>query len=163
MTARTIAQTLQAIDLEDRDALIARWCATHRAPPPKSLSVPFLRAALCYEAQVQDTRGPTAQVLRDLKRQTCGQGRKTQNATSGLTIGSQLLRDWNGRSYRVTVVQNGFEMEGRVWTSLSAVARHITGAHWSGPRFFGMQPRSGTRKKPSKAPRAVADERGPTV
>ncbi|KPK48310.1 MAG: hypothetical protein AMK72_07295, partial [Planctomycetes bacterium SM23_25] len=53
--------------------------------------------------------------------------------------GTRLIREWHGRRYEVTVLRNGFEFNGRRFRSLSAVARTITGAHHSGPRFFGLQ------------------------
>ena len=56
-----------------------------------------------------------------------------------LSPGNQLVREWNGRIYRVLVLDDGFELDGRRYRSLSAVARHITGAAWSGPRFFGLK------------------------
>ena len=60
-----------------------------------------------------------------------------------LAPGAQLVREWNGRTYRVEVVAEGFRMDGRVYASLSAVAKRITGATWSGPRFFGLVTRAG--------------------
>ena len=51
-----------------------------------------------------------------------------------------LLREWGEREHRVTVDADGhFEYEGRRFKSLTAVARHITGQHWSGPLFFGLK------------------------
>jgi hypothetical protein len=55
-----------------------------------------------------------------------------------LTPGTRLVRDWRGVGHSVTVVENGFHYEARRWPSLTAIARHITGARWSGPRFFGL-------------------------
>lgn len=53
--------------------------------------------------------------------------------------GTILLREWGEREHRVTVTSGGlFEYEGRTFKSLTAVARHITGTHWSGPLFFGL-------------------------
>ena len=52
--------------------------------------------------------------------------------------GSRLMRDWNGRTNVVDVVEDGFIFGGKTYRSLSAIARKITGAHWSGPRFFGL-------------------------
>ena len=52
--------------------------------------------------------------------------------------GSHLIREWNGRTYQVEVIEGRYVMDGKAWRSLSAIARHITGAHWSGPRFFGV-------------------------
>ena len=52
--------------------------------------------------------------------------------------GTRLVREWNGRTYHVEVVADGFVWNGRTHRSLSAIAREITGAQWSGPRFFGL-------------------------
>jgi hypothetical protein len=52
--------------------------------------------------------------------------------------GARLLRDWNGRTHVIDVVENGYLYDGTIYRSLSAIARRITGAHWSGPRFFGL-------------------------
>ncbi len=48
------------------------------------------------------------------------------------------MRDWHGTGHTVTVLDKGFEYDGRAWRSLSAIAKAITGAHWNGPRFFGL-------------------------
>ena len=48
------------------------------------------------------------------------------------------MREWHGRVYHVDVIEEGYVFEGRTYQSLSVIARLITGAHWSGPRFFGV-------------------------
>lgn len=60
-----------------------------------------------------------------------------------LSEGTRLIREWNGRTIEVMVREDGFEWEGRSYRSLSQIAREVTGAHWSGPRFFAMRPRRG--------------------
>jgi hypothetical protein len=55
-----------------------------------------------------------------------------------LKPGARLVREWHGRTHTVVVVEDGFEFEGRLYRSLTSIAREITGAHWSGPRFFGL-------------------------
>jgi hypothetical protein len=52
--------------------------------------------------------------------------------------GARLLRDWNGRTHVIDVIENGYLSEETIYRSLSAIARRITGAHWFGPRFFGL-------------------------
>ncbi|MBL0374364.1 DUF2924 domain-containing protein [Rhizobium sp. KVB221] len=52
--------------------------------------------------------------------------------------GARLIRDWNGHRYVVDVVENRFVMDGKPYRSLTAIALKITGAKWSGPRFFGL-------------------------
>jgi len=64
------------------------------------------------------------------------------NLVLGQTLrsGTRLARRWNGVTYSVLVTDDGFVLGGRSFTSLSHVAEAITGAHWSGPRFFGVKP-----------------------
>ena len=52
--------------------------------------------------------------------------------------GTRLLREWNGKVHEVIVLEKGVEYRNKLWHSLSAVAREITGTRWSGPRFFGQ-------------------------
>lgn len=52
--------------------------------------------------------------------------------------GARLIREWNGKTNIIDVLDNTFLFEGLEYASLSAIARKITGAHWSGPRFFGL-------------------------
>ena len=57
-----------------------------------------------------------------------------------MRLGTRLVREWQGRTYAVTVTEDGFNFDGETYGSLSAIAQRITGAHWSGPRFFGVRP-----------------------
>ena len=56
----------------------------------------------------------------------------------GITNGTQLIREFNGKSYSVLVLTNGYEFNGKKYKSLSAIANEITGTHWNGKRFFGV-------------------------
>ena len=68
-------------------------------------------------------------------------GRRAVDAVPQPTsAGAGFVREWNGRLYRVQVVNGGHEMDNVRYRSLSAVARKITGTAWSGPRFFGLTP-----------------------
>jgi hypothetical protein len=58
-----------------------------------------------------------------------------------LKPGSRLVREWHGRTYMVSVTDEGFEFQGKSYRSLTEIARQITGAQWSGPRFFGLTKR----------------------
>jgi hypothetical protein len=52
--------------------------------------------------------------------------------------GTRLVRQWRGRTFHVTVTDDGFVYDDRNYTSLSQIAQAITGTKWSGPRFFGL-------------------------
>lgn len=58
-----------------------------------------------------------------------------------LSAGTRLIREWNGQTIAVEVTDAGFVWNDRVWRSLTEIACEVTGAHWSGPRFFGLKRR----------------------
>ena len=63
----------------------------------------------------------------------------SKHAIDDAVLTTVILREWGEREHRVTVNAEGrFEYEGHTFKSLTAVARHITGQHWSGPLFFGF-------------------------
>jgi len=66
-----------------------------------------------------------------------------------LKAGARLIREWRGRTHTVTVMEDGFEYAGTNYLSLTKIARKITGAHWSGPRFFGLQSKDNDRGGPN--------------
>lgn len=95
-----------------------------------------MRRFLAFEIQARQTGGLSKQVLTALKMPE-GQA-QPKASTPGLKPGGRLLREWNGVTHVVDVTENGFVWHGETWRSLSVIAREITGAHWSGPRFFGL-------------------------
>lgn len=78
-------------------------------------------------------------------------GRKRAKAAPNgerLLLGTRLVREWKGVAHEATVVEGGFEYQGRRYRSLSAVARAITGTRWNGPLFFGLRDHRGERAAP---------------
>jgi hypothetical protein len=128
-------------DLEsmDRAALLALWSATLGGEPPARLSRPFLRRILAFELQAREAGGLPAAVKRKLESLGSDKVRTRTKAAPKLKPGGRLLREWNGVTHVVDIVEGGFLWRGQRHRSLSAIARAITGAHWSGPRFFGLQ------------------------
>ena len=126
----------------DRARLRQDWEETFGSTPSAYASVAFLRKALAHEEQVRQYGGLPAVTRRALSQ--IAAGKPVEEAARGrLRPGAHLVRDWNGRSYQVEVQEKGFRLDGRTWPSLSAIARHITGTTWSGPRFFGLNDRAG--------------------
>ena len=68
--------------------------------------------------------------------------RRAPRGTGEPAVGTTLTRVWKGEEYRARVLERGFEYEGTVYRSLSAVAKAITGTHWNGPLFWGLKKRS---------------------
>src|SRR5271163_3889530 len=69
-----------------------------------------------------------------------------------LKPGTRLVREWQGRTYEVLVLDDGFSWQGTGYRSLPALARKITGTAWSGPLFFGLKPNRTAALKPSRGP-----------
>ena len=128
----------------ERPATLAQWETVFGSPPPPYLSVPFMQKALAYEAQCKALGDVPAGTKRALKRIATGEPIAASNSSS-LRPGAQLVREWNGRTYQIHVVDGGFELDGKPWKSLFAIAKHITGTDWSGPRFFGLNGRMGAQ------------------
>ena len=129
-------------DLEtmDRAVLTAAWSQIMGSPVPKGLSKPFLRRFLAFEIQALQTGRLPKGFLGQLRAKAEGKSRLTSPA---LRSGGRLLREWNGKTHVVEVTDAGFVWNGQCYRSLSAIAREITGARWSGPRFFGLNGKAG--------------------
>lgn len=126
----------------DRAQILNDWEETFGSPPPPYLSVAFMRKALAYEDQCRQHGGLPPVTRRALRQ--IAEGRSVSDGTRQMTrAGAYLVREWNGRTYQVEVLKDGYRMDGRTWPSLSAIAKHITGTTWSGPRFFGLVDRAG--------------------
>ncbi len=125
---------ISEIESLDRKLSLDRWREAFERSPPKYLSPQFIKRVLIWEIQNRALGGVSSKTTRRLKQIAAGKELPTTAKP-----GSHLVREWNGRTYKVEVVEEGYVMDGKTWRSLSAIAKHITGAHWSGPRFFGVQ------------------------
>jgi hypothetical protein len=124
------------IETMDRAALIAAWDEVFGTPVPKRLSRPFLRRFLAFEMQVRKRSGLPKGFVAKLAKSV----RDDRGPTSpALKPGGRLIREWNGTTHVVDVLEGGFLWNGQRYASLSPIARAITGARWSGPRFFGLK------------------------
>lgn len=137
-----IASELDRLESLGHAELTAEWIKLMGAPSPKASSRKYLMRALAYELQCKRISGLTKREQRALsehgKAGPIKAPVKPKRTAVTLSPGAKLMRDWNGRSYTVSVIEEGFVYQDKVWPSLSAIARDITGAHWSGPRFFGV-------------------------
>ncbi|MDE2435524.1 MAG: DUF2924 domain-containing protein [Sphingomonadales bacterium] len=92
-----------------------------------------------YERQERKFGGLPLVVRRQLESVSADQTTAMAEPPLKLKPGTRLVREWNGTIYTVLVTADGFDFAGKSWRSLSMIARHITGAQWSGPRFFGLR------------------------
>jgi hypothetical protein len=115
-----------------RADLCERWQGEFGHPPPPRVHRSLLAGALAWQLQMRSQSGWTPTKISKMLNQASGGKLITQP-------GTRLVREWQGRMYQVTVLPSGFEYEGRTYSSLTAIAREITGISWSGPRFFGLK------------------------
>jgi hypothetical protein len=122
------------------DALRRRWRVMFGRTPPAALSKDLLGRMIAWRLQEQAFGGLDRDSLRFLD----GLARHRGSPRRYLKPGTVLVRDYQGERHTVTVAADGFNWQGTTYTSLSAIARAITGTAWSGPRFFGLPRRNGT-------------------
>ena len=109
---------------------------------------------ITYKLQERPLDGLSKSVLRRLERLSLDL--QTPAAPISLKTGARLVREWRGVTHSVLVHADGFEWRGRRYRSLTLIAHEITGAHWSGPRFFGLRTRAGRSVESAEGERAQA-------
>jgi len=133
------------MNLENRVAAIEamsareRWAEWHRrtgTQAPPAFGSGLLARALAHDLQAK-ALGALSKA--DAKRLlTFGNSGKLDSASGSVKPGTWLSRTWHGEVHQVIVLESGFEYRSERFSSLSEIAKRITGAHWSGPRFFGL-------------------------
>nr|WP_321510244.1 DUF2924 domain-containing protein [uncultured Hyphomonas sp.] len=128
-----------AAELQDlpRANLVDRYEQLLDTPPPKGLSTPLLCRIVAFETQAAE-RGGLGLRLRKQLRSIADEGGAI-GRTVHLRSDARLVREWNGVTHVVDRIGKGFSYRGKTYRSLSAIAKEITGAKWSGPRFFGLK------------------------
>ena len=136
----------QIAELMDRSTHELRlgWRRLHRTGPPRGLSRDLLIRALADQLQERAGGGSRRALLRRLQTLAGEFEKGGASFDPGIVLktGATLVRQWCGHTHTVLVREHGFEYEGQHYRSLTVIAERITGAHWSGPRFFGLTKRT---------------------
>jgi hypothetical protein len=143
----TMAQIAQLPQLA-MDKLWALWDELFDRRPGHHQRT-YLESRIAYRLQERAFGGLSSHVRRKLEQigQTGVVPNHKRSGDTELAPGTTLVREYNGLTYRVKVLDDGrFDLDGRAFKSLSAVARAITGTSYSGPVFFGLKPTSRARK-----------------
>jgi Protein of unknown function (DUF2924) len=140
-----MSRMLEALADLSPDELRREWRRLYRSQPPR-LSRDLLVRAIAFRIQELRHGGLSKATSRQLaafgKPNKPGEKIAVESAPK-IRAGARLVREWNGRTHTVTVEEEGFTYAGRTYRSLTAIAREITGARWSGPRFFGLTNKRG--------------------
>ena len=123
-----------------------RYRELFRTEPPRAFGPDLLRRTLAQRIQEKAYGGlssSTKRLLDQLVKAAMAKPSGRLQLPRRIKPGSELVRTWKGRSYRVMVMADGFAYDGKTFGSLSEIASEITGTNWNGPRFFGLRPASG--------------------
>ncbi len=147
MTASVSELEDEIAHLRDLDlrGLRARWHSVFRRKAPGHLPRHLLYRMIAYRLQAERLGDLDRDTQRFLDRVAAG----TRNGDDlpegddhrrhGLHPGTILVREWDGKSQRVMVLDEGFAWNGTTYRSLTEIAFAMTGTRWSGPRFFGLR------------------------
>ncbi|MGO4513190.1 DUF2924 domain-containing protein [Bradyrhizobium sp. 2TAF36] len=119
-----------------------RYRELFKAEPPKAFGPDLLRRSIAHRIQEKAYGGLSSKarrVLDQLVKAFAAKPNARLEVQRRIKPGSELVRSWNRRTYRVTVLDKGFAYDGKTFTSLSEIATLITGTKWNGPRFFGLR------------------------
>jgi len=131
------------------------WCRLYKAGASPHLSRELLIRAVAYRMQevaLGGLRPEPQRQLRQVAMELKEGGAARIRLRPQLKPGTRLMREWQGRTYEVVVLDDGFSWQGTRCNSLSAIARKITGTAWSGPLFFGLKQNRSAGRRPSQAP-----------
>ena len=143
----SVAARVLALPNSTRGELEEQWRALWGGDPPRHGSREFLIRAVAYGIQAQAFGGLDAKTLHLLRKANGPNGGRPKPRRSRLGKGSKLYREWHGETHEVLVLDKGFAWRGETYSSLSSIARAITGAHWNGWAFFGLK--RGTKETPA--------------
>jgi len=149
-----IEARLNALEALTTADLRIEWRRLYRTMPSTRLSRDLLIRGVAYMLQVGAYGGLSLSTKRRLRSLSEGPERRGgPSATPAITLtpGTKLVREWHQQVHTVSVLHEGFEYQGERYPSLTRIARRITGVHWSGPLFFGINKRRRTAE-------AAADE-----
>ena len=123
------------------DALRQIWRQRLKTDPPAHQSRDLLLRSLIYRLEARSRGEPARKLCRrldELAQRFATDPSYAPPTASPFRPGAVLVREWNGVRHIVTITDGGVIYEGRTYSSLSAVAKTITGTKWSGPRFFNL-------------------------
>lgn len=147
---RSVVNALNIRQLESADAATLRqlWMENKGTAPPRTFTARLMRLALAWDAQVSSTGGETKNVRRawssTIRNRCAPRGRNSGGSSGRSTIceDTRLLKKWGGTTHDVLVTADGgATWNGQSYSSLSAVARAMTGTNRNGPKFFGLRER----------------------
>ncbi len=135
-----LACELEEVANLSRNDLVQHWQKHYGCLPPKGVKRKLLERAFLHHLQERELGKLKPAIRKKLLNLVRASSETPLRpvSTPSLSKGNRLVRDWQGKTYVVDVLPDGFRWQDRSYKSLSAIATEITGTRWSGPRFFGL-------------------------
>jgi hypothetical protein len=121
-----------------RQALREQWRMLYRCEAPQKIPNCWLQMAVAFRRQERAHGALKPSLHRQLRLYASPTADRSAPTCTKVAPGTVLVREWQGVSHTVNVLDKGVSYSGKLYRSLTAVADAITGAHWSGPEFFGL-------------------------
>jgi hypothetical protein len=137
-----ISQLIEMLPTFDRERLCELWQQNFGRPAARGLRRELLLPILAYRIQERAYGGLKPEIearLREIQASLDPKSRRYGDARLRYKPGTRLIREWNGEVHEVTLGAAGYIYKGESYKTLSRIACKITGAHWSGPAFFGTK------------------------
>lgn len=117
------------------------WDKYYATPPPKYNRATLI-SKIAYRMQELEYGGLKQATINTLLEYGTEKKKPIKRVKTKFAVGTTLMREYRGKDHYVTVIAKGYTYEGKIYKTLSAVARHITGSNWNGNAFFGITRRS---------------------
>ncbi len=114
------------------------WAEAWKMEPHRGIGRTMLEKSLIFKRSnilTPDQQARLDQLVKQYKRNP----KCFDEECAALKPGTRLIRNWKGMHHTVTVKADGFDYQGRHYTSLSQIANNITGSRWNGRLFFGLK------------------------
>ena len=137
-----LTEKIAALPTLDKAQLVVLWAENFSKDPPPTLRKELMVPVLAYWMQERELGGlshTARRRLREIAVSLNADGPSQERSDSSPQTGARLIRLWKGETHEVIAIGSGYEYRGQTYSSLSKIAREITGTRWSGPLFFGVR------------------------
>ena len=137
-----LAEKIVKLPSLSKPQLLQIWAQNFKTPPPPNLRKDLMVPILAYRMQEREYGGLSHRArtrLKEIAASLRNQKGPIRNTDLAPATGTKLIRSWKGEAHEVLATGTGYVYRGRTYSSLSRIAREITGTRWSGPLFFGVK------------------------
>jgi Protein of unknown function (DUF2924) len=138
----SLDQKIAQLPTLNKTQLLPIWEENFSTSPPPKLRKELMVPILAYRMQEREFGGLShgaRKRLQEIAQTLRGKGGRRMEVPSAPATGTKLIRVWRGQMHEVLATDDAYHYKGERYSSLSKIAKVITGTHWSGPAFFGAK------------------------